>query len=214
MTDEWMARMLGVQESYTDPETTYRAAKARGMTHVTLTDRDTIQGALRLAGYPDFVIGEEVTAFFPSEALHVDVLVWGHSPTQHEQIQRHRFNIFRLVDYLNEEELAFGLAHPASFQIGGLRAEHFEQLLVLFPLWEVRDGHSDVADNALVARLLQSSAERCPSWPPSTGCPCRSSRLGVSAAPTTAAGWTSARRSPKSPSRRTTCWPPCVPAAA
>ena len=93
-----MARMLGVQESYTDPETTYRAAKDRGMTHVTLTDRDTIQGALRLSGYPDFVIGEEVTAFFPSEALHVDVLVWGLSPAQHEQIQGHRFNIFRLVD--------------------------------------------------------------------------------------------------------------------
>lgn len=171
MTDEWMARMLGVQESYTDPETTYRAAKARGMTHVTLTDRDTIQGALRLSGYSDFVIGEEVTAFFPSEALHVDVLVWGLSPAQHEQIQRHRFNIFRLVDYLNEEQLAFGLAHPASFQIGGLRAEHFEQLLVLFPLWEVRDGHSDKIDNALVSRLLQSSRDRLPELAAKHGLP-------------------------------------------
>ena len=162
MTDEWMARLLGVQESYTDPETTYRAAKARGMTHVTLTDRDTIQGALRLSGYPDFLMGEEVTAFFPSEALHVDVLVWGLDASQHEQIQRHRFNIFTLVGYLEEEQLAFGLAHPASFQIGGLRAEHFEQLLVLFPLWEVRDGHSDAADNALVGRLLESCADRLP----------------------------------------------------
>jgi glycosyltransferase involved in cell wall biosynthesis len=171
MTDEWMARMLGVQESYTDPETTYRAAKARGMTHVTLTDRDTIHGALRLSGYPDFLMGEEVTAFFPSEALHVDVLVWGLGPSQHEQIQRHRFNIFRLVDYLNEEQLAFGLAHPASFQIGGLRAEHFEQLLVLFPLWEVRDGHSDAADNALVERLLESGADRLPDLAAKHGLP-------------------------------------------
>jgi len=162
MTDEWMARLLGVQESYTDPETTYRAAKARGMTHVTLTDRDTIQGALRLSGYPDFLMGEEVTAFFPSEALHVDVLVWALARRSTSRSSVIASTSSRWSATSEEEQLAFGLAHPASFQIGGLRAEHFEQLLVLFPLWEVRDGHSDAADNALVGRLLESCADRLP----------------------------------------------------
>jgi len=162
MTDEWMAELLGVQESYTDPETVYRNAKARGMTHVTLTDRDTIDGALRLADRSDFIVGEEVTAFFPSEALHVDVLVWGLDETQHGRIQNLRYDLLALVDYMEREGLAYGLPHPASFQLGGLRAEHFELLLLLFSLWETRDGHSDPEANALVADLVRRSPSLLP----------------------------------------------------
>ena len=72
----YLARTFGVRECFTDPHLVYREAKARGMTHVTLTDHDTIAGALQLVDYPDFTIGEEVSAFFPTEALHVHVLVW------------------------------------------------------------------------------------------------------------------------------------------
>ena len=74
-TDIWMARTLRVGEHTGDPADIYRRAKTQGMTHVTLTDRDTIEGGLRLAHHGDFVLGEEVTAFFPSEAHSVQVLV-------------------------------------------------------------------------------------------------------------------------------------------
>ena len=158
-TDDWMAGFLGVQESYTDPETVYRNAKARGMTHVTLTDRDTIEGALRLRHHEDFVMGEEVTAFFPSEALHVDVLVWGLEEAQHERIQELRYDLFALVEYLRGQGLPYGIAHPGSFQTGGLRAEHFEVLLLLFPLWEARDGHADPETNQLVEEMIVRSPE-------------------------------------------------------
>jgi glycosyltransferase involved in cell wall biosynthesis len=162
MTDAWMAELLGIQDCYTDPEVLYANAKARGMTHVTLTDRDTIAGGLRLLDYRDFILGEEVTAFFHSESLHVDVLVWGLDADQHDEIQRRRYDVVKLVEYLREQKLAYGLAHPASFGIGGLRQEHYELLLLLFPLWELRDGHSHPVANELSRRLIHDGCYDLP----------------------------------------------------
>jgi len=153
-----MARMLGVQESYTDPETTYRAAKDRGMTHVTLTDHDSIEGALQLAHHEDFIIGEEVSAFFPSEALHVHVLVWGIDEQEHAEIGELRFNVFELVEYLRGHGIAHALAHPFSLVTGGLRGEQLESLLVLFDVWEVRNGLSCLAEDELAEDVVGRSA--------------------------------------------------------
>ena len=106
----WLAAELGFKESHTEPAAVYRLAKMRGMTHVTLTDHDSIEGALRLAHHDDFIIGEEVTAFFPAEALHVHVLVWGLDEQTHAEIDELRFNVFELVEYLRGREIAHALA--------------------------------------------------------------------------------------------------------
>src|SRR5262245_44974443 len=55
------------RESYSAPEDVYAVAKARGMELVTLTDHDTIEGALRLAHRDDFIVGEEVTCLLDDE---------------------------------------------------------------------------------------------------------------------------------------------------
>ena len=49
------------RECYSEPLEVYRTAKRRGMDLVTITDHDTIEGAVQLAHLPDFIIGEEVT---------------------------------------------------------------------------------------------------------------------------------------------------------
>ncbi|MEO8362166.1 MAG: PHP domain-containing protein [Vicinamibacteria bacterium] len=59
-TDLPLLRHLS-RECYSDPADVYRIAKARGMDLVTITDHDTIEGALHLAHLPDFIVGEEVT---------------------------------------------------------------------------------------------------------------------------------------------------------
>lgn len=119
----WLSAELGFNESYSEPATVYGLAKARGMTHVTLTDHDSIEGGLQLAHHEDFVIGEEVTAFFPSEALHVHVLAWGIDEQQHAEIGELRFNVFELVQYLRGQGVAHALAHPFSLVAGGLRGD-------------------------------------------------------------------------------------------
>lgn len=67
----WWVRGLGadveVQESYTPPEESYLMAKKAGMDFVTLTDHESIEGALTLLHHPDFFVGGEVSAFFPED---------------------------------------------------------------------------------------------------------------------------------------------------
>ena len=159
----YLARTFGMRSVFTDPHLVYREAKARGMTHVTLTDHDTIAGALQLADFPDFTIGEEISAFFPTEALHVHVLVWGVDEARHREIGELRFNIFELVEYLRSEGLPHALAHPMSV-VSELRAEHYEQLMLLFALWETRNGSSTPIENQISAELVAASA--CPHPPP------------------------------------------------
>jgi glycosyltransferase involved in cell wall biosynthesis len=157
----YLARTFGMRECFTDPHLVYREAKARGMTHVTLTDHDTIAGALQLADFPDFTIGEEISAFFPTEALHVHVLVWGVDEARHREIGELRFNIFELVEYLRSEGLPHALAHPMSV-VSELRAEHYEQLMLLFSLWETRNGSSTPIENQISAELVAASPALIP----------------------------------------------------
>src|SRR5262245_38217574 len=74
----WWVKSLGfgfeTRESYTPPEDAYRMAKQAGMDFVTLTDHETIDGALTLTHRPDFLVGEEVAARFPEDGSSVDVL--------------------------------------------------------------------------------------------------------------------------------------------
>ena len=60
-------RALGLPECATPPEEVYELAKRRGMDFVTITDHDTIDGALAIADRPDVFVSEELTACFRGE---------------------------------------------------------------------------------------------------------------------------------------------------
>ena len=99
--DEWYTRLFGCPESYAEPARQYELCKARGMSLVTLTDHDTIDGGLTLIDRPDFFLSEEVTTVFPENGCVMHVLAWNITPDQHEQIQARRHNVYELCDYLN-----------------------------------------------------------------------------------------------------------------
>ena len=46
---QWVLQKLGCPESFTEPETLYRIARNKGMDMVTITDHNTISGALEIA---------------------------------------------------------------------------------------------------------------------------------------------------------------------
>lgn len=116
-------RHLG-RDSYSPPAEVYAAARRRGMDLVTLSDHDTVEGALQLAGRPDFFMSEEVTCVMegqPGErerVLHLGVL--GISESQHEAIAERRRDPARLVSYLEEQEIAWCVNHLFS-PLTGLR---------------------------------------------------------------------------------------------
>jgi predicted metal-dependent phosphoesterase TrpH len=60
-------RRARMGESYTQPDRVYETCLRRGMTLVTITDHNTLEGALRIADRPNTFLSEEVTTRFPED---------------------------------------------------------------------------------------------------------------------------------------------------
>ncbi len=133
-------RSLGLPECATPPEEVYELAKKRGMDFVTITDHDTIDGCLELAGRPDCFVSEELTARFAGEPQAVHVLCYGISPGDHEWLQANAGDVEACAAYLHEKEIACALAHPFYNVAAPLTPRHRRRLAELFPAWEVRNG--------------------------------------------------------------------------
>src|SRR5262245_58344557 len=133
-------RALGLPECATPPEEVYALAKRRGMDFVTITDHDTIAGALEIADRPDTFISEELTASFRGEAQQVHILCLGITPDDHGHLQELAGDVEVVAQYLHEREIACALAHPFYAVSAPLTPRHRRRLAQLFGVWEVRNG--------------------------------------------------------------------------
>ena len=133
-------RALGLPECATPPHEVYELAKRRGMDFVTITDHDTIDGALAIADQPDTFISEELTASFHGEPQAVHILCFGIDPANHEWLQAHGGDVEACAEYLDACGIVSALAHPF-YSVGApLRSRHRRRLAELFPIWETRNG--------------------------------------------------------------------------
>ena len=108
---EWFLQRIGTRESYVDPEDVYKKAKSEGMSYITLTDHNVIEGAVRLKmRHPDDVfIGVEVTTYFPEDGAKIHVLVWGLSEAQFRIIDKISAGVFTISDlFARRTSGAFG----------------------------------------------------------------------------------------------------------
>jgi glycosyltransferase involved in cell wall biosynthesis/predicted metal-dependent phosphoesterase TrpH len=133
-------RSLHLPECATPPQEVYELAKRRGMDFVTITDHDTIAGALELDHLGDTFISEELTAWFKGEPQAVHVLCYGITPDDHEWLQAHSDDVEACAEYLHSSAITAALAHPFYAVEAPLRARHRRRLAQLFPIWETRNG--------------------------------------------------------------------------
>jgi glycosyltransferase involved in cell wall biosynthesis/predicted metal-dependent phosphoesterase TrpH len=133
-------RSLHLPECATPPEDVYELAKRRGMDFVTVTDHDTIDGALSLDHLADTFISEELTVWFKGEPQAAHVLCYGITPDDHEWLQGHNDDVEACAAYLHSNELTSALAHPFYAVEAPLTARHRRRLAQLFPIWETRNG--------------------------------------------------------------------------
>ena len=133
-------RALALPECATEPEEVYELAKRRGMDFVTITDHDTIDGALAIADRPDVFVSVELTARFRGEPQAVHVLCWDITPDDHEWLQVHAGDLVACAEYLDERGIACALAHPFFSVAAPLTPAHRRRLARLFPIWETRNG--------------------------------------------------------------------------
>ena len=152
---QWILQKISCPESFTDPIQVYRTAKKKGMSMVTLSDHNTIDGALEIAHLPDTFISEEITSYFPEDGCKVHVLALNITESQHLDIQKVRRNIFDLAAYLNREKIVHIQAHPLYGVNDRLTLAHFEQMILLFKNFELNGSRND-RQNQILARVLGS----------------------------------------------------------
>ena len=152
--------LIGCPESYSEPERVYDQARARGMDLVTLTDHDTIEGAMELVrrGFQGFVVGQEVSVKFPEDRCLLHVLVWDLTPKLHDEIgaNRLRDDVYQFAAWLRERNLPHAFAHPLYVQNGRLTRWHIERATLLFKGFETINGAHDDALNRTIARYLDT----------------------------------------------------------
>jgi hypothetical protein len=139
---EQFLRQLGAAESYTEPEYIYAAAKARGMSFVTITDHNRISGALELQKkHPEDVFtGIETTTYFPEDGYRVHALIYGLTEADYEEVQRVRMNIYDLRELIRERGLAYSIAHATYAGNDVLSIDKLEKLILMFDVFEGING--------------------------------------------------------------------------
>ena len=171
---------LGIPECYSPPEKVYDQARARGMDLVTITDHDTIRGAMELVerGFEGFIIGQEVSVYFPEDRCKLHVLVWGLTPALDEELGALglRNDVYAFASWLYEHQLPHALAHPLYMQNGKLTRWHIERCALLFKGFELLNGaHTELHRSPLerfLARLTPARVQQLvkehhlqPVWP-------------------------------------------------
>jgi len=152
-------RRANTRDCYNQPEDVYRIAKERGMSFVTFTDHDSIDGALYLLNkHPDltdFFIGEEVETYFPETGQRIHVGVWGLNEEQHREIQRLRRNIRELVPYLKSQRMIFAVNHLfQNYRMKNVAGRYVAELIEMFDIYEVLNGAMASFHNKMVQQLV------------------------------------------------------------
>lgn len=151
----WALRKFNCPESYSSPEFIYHAARRQGMDYVTITDHNTVNGALEIAHLPGAFVSVEVTAYFPEDGCKVHMVVLNITEETFREINRLRKNIYELVAYLDRDAIPHFIAHPLYAQNEKLSADHFEKMLLLFRVFETKNGSRAIRYGEFLEKLLE-----------------------------------------------------------
>ncbi|HVT02705.1 MAG TPA: PHP-associated domain-containing protein [Thermoanaerobaculia bacterium] len=158
-------RRANTRDCYSAPEDVYRMAKERGMSYVTLSDHDSIDGALYLLNkFPDlddFFISEEVETYFPETAQRVHLGVYNLNEEQHREIQRLRRDIRELIPYLKSERILFGVNHLLqNYRMKNVAARYIGEMIQMCDVFEVLNGAMASSNNKIVFQLVEAMREQ------------------------------------------------------
>jgi glycosyltransferase involved in cell wall biosynthesis len=140
---EWIFRRFEFPDSYSDPKLLYRRLKEKGMSYVTFTDHNRIDGCLEIAGLQDTFLSEEITAQFPDDNVKVHLLLWNITEAQHTEVQPLRNNLYELQQFLAGAGIHHAVAHPLYDMNRQLTADHVQKLVLLFKHFEGINGLRD-----------------------------------------------------------------------
>jgi glycosyltransferase involved in cell wall biosynthesis len=174
VTSYYVSNAFAIPESYSEPMKLYRLLRERGMSLVTLTDHNSIDGVRELldAGLPDVFISAEMTTTFPEDGCRIHVTVANMTEAQFREVNYLRKNIYDMVAYCDAEiaresatgnRIAYFMTHPLIStenrphgREGALALSHVEKAILLCNSFEVHNGSRERAMHELTAGLFES----------------------------------------------------------
>ncbi len=152
--------VLHARDCYSPPEDVYRAAKARGMDLVCLTDHDSLDGGLAFLdahpGAEDFLLGEEIECRVPdAPGLRVHLGAIGMTERVHRDVQPLRGNALDVAACLREAGVFFSVNHLFLLFREELPVERYVREMIALGSdgLEVRNGAAGAEHNALVTAI-------------------------------------------------------------
>jgi predicted metal-dependent phosphoesterase TrpH len=140
------------RECYSEPAAVYERAMRRGMDLVTLTDHDSIEGALAIASRPDTFVSEEVTVLLAGgRQIHVNA--FDITEAHHEGIQARRRDAESLFAYLAEQRIPASVNHLFSALTGDRALADLRLPLGRLPLIETLNGSMPELHNEHARRV-------------------------------------------------------------
>jgi hypothetical protein len=176
VTTYYAANAFAIPESYSDPLKLYPLLKKRGMSLVTLTDHNSVDGVKEMldAGFSDVFMSAEMTTTFPEDGCNIHVTAANITEAQFAELNRLRGNIYDMVAYLDEQialesstgkgnKIAYFMTHPLMStqnrpygREGSLTLQHLEKALLLSDAFEIQNGARTKALNDLTRNMLSA----------------------------------------------------------
>ena len=175
VTDYYAANSFSIPESYSDPIKLYHALKLSGMSLVTLTDHNSIDGVREMLdrGLPDVFISSEMTTTFPEDGCNIHITVGNMTETQFSEVNCLRGNVYEMVAYIDAQialerlqpetnKLVYFMTHPLMStqnrpygREGSLTAGHIEKAMLLCNCLEVQNGARTKVLNELTWEVVR-----------------------------------------------------------
>src|SRR5208337_1073959 len=152
----WALRKFNCPESYTSPMYIYSTAKKKEMDYVTITDHNSINGALEIANMPGAFISTEITTYLPDDGSKLHTVALDINEDIFKDLMHLRTNIYDLVGFLQKKNIVHYIAHPLYDMNERLSVATIEKLLLIFEVFETKNGSRARRYGRLIASLLSS----------------------------------------------------------
>ena len=174
VTDYYAANTFSIPESYSVPIKLYHVLKKRGMSLVTLTDHNSIDGVRELLdrGLSDVFISAEMTTTFPEDGCNIHITVANMTEQQFSEVNRLRRNVYEMIAYVDQQiasedslgsnKLIYFMTHPLMStqnrpygREGALSVAHIEKAMLLCNCIEVQNGARTKVLNDLTSEIVR-----------------------------------------------------------
>ncbi len=152
----WALRKFNCPESYTSPMYIYDTAKKKEMDYVTITDHNSISGALEIAHLPGAFISAEMTTYLPDDGSKLHTVALDINEDIFNDLMHLRTNIYDLTGYLRQHNIMHYIAHPLYDMNERLSVVTIEKLLLLFDVFETKNGSRAKRYSRLIANMISS----------------------------------------------------------